>query len=119
GAVPDGIDWKALTAGAPVLVFYMALKHLGTIANNLLAAGRPSDEPVAIVCRAATPKQLVLETTLARAAPDAAEAGLEPPAIVVVGQVVRLRGGLDWLGALGGRRLDPDPLGLKRRRETG
>jgi hypothetical protein len=32
---------------------------------------------------------------------------------------VRLRGGLDWLGALGGRTLDPDPLGRKRQRDTG
>jgi uroporphyrin-III C-methyltransferase len=61
----------------------------------------------------------VLETTLGTAVADAAKAGLEPPAIVVVGDVVRLRGGLDWLGALGGRALDPDPLGRKRQRETG
>jgi uroporphyrin-III C-methyltransferase len=61
----------------------------------------------------------VLETTQASAAAEAAHAGLEPPAMVVVGDVVRLRGGLDWLGALGGRTLDPDPLRLKRRRDTG
>jgi uroporphyrin-III C-methyltransferase len=119
GDVPDGLDWAALAKGAPVLVFYMALKHLETIARNLIAAGRKQDEPAAIVCRAATPGQRVLETTLAAAAADAARAGLEPPAMVVVGEVVRLRGGLDWLGALGGRALDPDPLRLKRRRDTG
>jgi uroporphyrin-III C-methyltransferase len=42
---------------------------------------------------------------------DVAAAGLEPPAIVVVGEVVRLRQGLDWLGALAGRKLVADPLG--------
>ena len=119
GDVPDGLDWAALAKGAPVLVFYMALKHLGTIAGHLMAAGRAADTPAAIVCRAATAAQRVLETTLGRAAADAAEAGLEPPAIVVVGDVVRLRGGLDWLGAMGGRPLDPDPLRLKQRRDTG
>ena len=119
GDVPDGLDWAALAKGAPVLVFYMALKHLETIARNLIEAGRKPDEPAAIVCRAATPGQRVLETTLGAAAADAARAGLEPPAMVVVGEVVRLRGGLDWLGALGGRALDPDPLRLKRRRDTG
>ena len=119
GDVPDGLDWAALSRGAPVLVFYMALKHLETIAGNLIAAGRAADEPTAIVCRAATAAQRVLETTLGNAAADAVHAGLEPPAIVVVGEVVRLRGGLDWLGALGGRTLDPDPLRLKRRRDTG
>jgi uroporphyrin-III C-methyltransferase len=119
GDVPDGLDWPALSKGAPVLVFYMALKHLEAITRNLMDAGRAAAEPTAIVCRAATPAQRVLETTLGTAVADAAQAGLEPPAIVVVGDVVRLRGGLDWLGALGGRTLDPDPLGRKRQRDTG
>ena len=119
GDVPDGLDWEALAKGAPVLVFYMALKHLGTIADRLIAAGRSTDDAAAIVCQAATPGQRVLETTLGQAVSDAARAGLQPPAIVVIGDVVRLRSGLDWLGALGGRALDPDPLRLKQQRETG
>ncbi len=116
GEVPDGLDWDALARGAPALVFYMALKHLGTIAAKLIAAGRGAGEPVAIVSRAATERQRVLETTLGRAAADAAAAGLEPPAIIAIGEIVRLRAGLDWLGALDGRRLDSDPLGLARGR---
>ena len=56
-----------------------------------------------------------LETTLDRCAADVAEHGIEPPAIVVVGAVVRLRAGLDWLGALTGRVLDADPLGRAAR----
>jgi len=118
GEVPDGLDWAALARGSPALVFYMALKHLGTIADRLLAAGRPADEPVAIVSRAASERQRVLETTLGRAAADAEAAGLEPPAIIAVGAIVRLRAGLDWLGALGGRVLDPDPLGVRRGRTS-
>jgi len=105
GAAPDGLDWAALARGAPVLVLYMALKHLEAIAARLIAGGRAADEPVAIVCRAATPEQRVLETTLAACAADAAAAGLEPPAIVAIGPVVRLRAALDWMGALEGRRL--------------
>lgn len=119
GDVPDGLDWPALAKGAQVLVFYMALKHLGTIAEHLMAGGRAEQEPVAIVSRAATPAQAVLETTLGNAARDAEQAGIEPPAIVVVGDVVRLRAGLDWLGALAGRQLDPDPLRIKHRRDAG
>jgi uroporphyrin-III C-methyltransferase len=119
GDVPDGLDWPALARGAPVLVFYMALKHLGTIARKLIEAGRSATEPAAIVARAATPDQQVVETTLGSAVADAASAGVEPPAIVVVGAAVRLRGGLDWLGALAGRSLDPDPLKLKRQSDAG
>jgi uroporphyrin-III C-methyltransferase len=105
GEAPDGLDWAALARGAPVLVLYMALKHLDAIAARLIAGGRAADEPVAIVCRAATPEQRVLETTLAACAAAAAAAGLEPPAVVAIGPVVRLRAALDWLGALDGRRL--------------
>jgi uroporphyrin-III C-methyltransferase len=117
GDVPDGLDWQALAHGSPVLVFYMATKHLAAIAGRLMAAGRQGDEPVAVVSRAATERQQVLETTLSRAAADVAAARVEPPALVAVGPVVRLRAGLDWLGAMAGRRLDPAPLGLKRGRD--
>jgi uroporphyrin-III C-methyltransferase len=119
GEVPDGLDWAALAKGAPVLVLYMALKHLPAISERLLAAGRPPDEPVAIVSKAATESQWVLETTLAAAAADAEKAGIEPPAIVVFGEAVRLRAGLDWLGAIQGRTLDPDPMRRGRQREAG
>jgi uroporphyrin-III C-methyltransferase len=117
GEVPDGIDWEAL-ARVPVLVLYMALKHLDPIARRLMAAGKPGDEPVAIVVKAATPEQRVVETTLARAAVDAEAHRLEPPAVIAVGPVVRLRAGLDWIGAALGRHLDPDPLGTRTRPKT-
>jgi uroporphyrin-III C-methyltransferase len=110
GIVPDRIDWDALGRSSPVIVMYMAMKHIGQISENLIAAGRSPDEPVAFVCNAATPEQTVLETTLARAEKDVEAAGLAPPAIVVVGHVVRFRKGLDWLGALSGRVLDTDGL---------
>ena len=110
GIVPDRIDWQAIARGSPVIVMYMAMKHIGVIAERLMAAGRASDEAVAFVCNAATDRQQVLETTLGRAAADVAASGLQPPAVVVVGEVVRLRAGLDWLGAEFGRLLDPEPL---------
>jgi len=118
GDLPDGLDWTALARGAPVLVFYMALKHLPRIRDRLIAAGRPANEAVAVVSRAATEAQHVLVSTLAALVEDTERAGIEPPAIVVVGPVVRLRAGLDWLGALSGRALEPDPLGLRLKREA-
>jgi uroporphyrin-III C-methyltransferase len=113
GLVPDRIDWQAVSRGSPVIVMYMAMKHMGEIARQLVAAGRHPSEPVAFVCNAATEAQQVLETTLGRAEQDIAGAGLEPPAIVVIGEVVRLRRGLDWLGALSGKVLASDPMGSR------
>ena len=118
GLVPDRINWEGIAKGSPVIVMYMAMKHIGQIAANLVAGGRSPDEPVAFVCNAATSEQAVLETTLARAEADVAAAGIEPPAIVVVGEVVRLRPSLDWIGALtAGRRLAPDPFGSRERKD--
>ena len=117
GDVPDNLDWPALAHGAPVLVFYMALKHLDEIATRLIAGGRDADEPAAIVASATTGEQQVIETTLGAAAGRAHEAA--PPALFVVGEVVRLRAGLDWLGALSGRVLDADPLGRNDTRDAG
>ncbi len=110
GIVPDAIDWEAIGRGSPVIVIYMAMKHIAQISANLIASGRSASEPVAFVCNAATGAQQVLETTLGQAPEAVVASGLEPPAIVVVGEVVRLRASLDWLGALGGRRLQPDPF---------
>ena len=110
GEPPGGLDWASLAKGAPVLVLYMALKHLDNIANRLIAGGRDPADPVAVVADAATSRQRVLETTLGACAVDVAASDIQPPAVVAIGPVVRLRPGLDWLGALAGRRLDPDPL---------
>jgi uroporphyrin-III C-methyltransferase len=98
GAVPNGIDWEAIAHGSPVIVLYMGLRQLGAIAARLIAAGRRADEPVAIVSKATTPAQRVLVTSLAKAAAAAAEAGIEGPTIIAVGEVVRLRAALDWIG---------------------
>jgi uroporphyrin-III C-methyltransferase len=111
GLTPSSIDWEGVARGSPVIVMYMAVKHLGHIAASLILGGRAASEPVAIVTSATTEAQQVLETTLGDAAADLSASGLEPPAVVVVGQVVRLRAGLDWLGALTGRALVADPLG--------
>jgi len=110
GGLPRDLDWQALARGSPVLVAYMALKALPEMVARLLAGGRSPDEPVAVVRRATAADQQVLETTLAEAPEAVAAAGLKPPALVVVGEVVRLRAGLDWLGALSGRVLAAGPL---------
>jgi uroporphyrin-III C-methyltransferase len=100
GAVPgeehSAPDWAAIAKGSPVIVLYMALTHLGDIAQRLIAAGRAPDEPVAIVSRATTAAQRVVTTTLAEAAKAAA--AVESPAIIAIGEVVRLHETLAWHG---------------------
>ena len=110
GVVPDAIDWHSVAKGSPVIVMYMAMKHVENIAQKLMEAGRHPDEPMAFVCNATTDDMRVHETTLGNIG-DLEALGLKPPSIVVVGEVVKLRSALDWLGAIEGRVLDKDPLG--------
>ena len=98
GAVPDGVDWEAIAGGSPVIVLYMGLRHIAAIAARLIAAGRMPDEAVAIVSKATTPAQRVVVTSLAEAAAAASVAGIEGPTIIAIGEVVRLRAALDWVG---------------------
>ena len=113
GDVPENLDWPSIAKGSPVIVLYMAISHLGAISNLLIENGRRADEPVALVRNATLKDQSVLETTLGAAAEDVARADFKAPAIIVIGDVVKLREGLDWLGALEGRILKRDPLNLR------
>ena len=96
GDVPGGLDWGAIARGAPVLVLYMASRHLEKIADRLLASGRSPDEPVAIISKATTPAQSVMVSTLGEIAGTTPP--IQTPAVVVIGEVVRLRAALDWIG---------------------
>ena len=89
------LDWASVSRGAPTLVLYMARKFAGEIAGLLMAAGRPADEPAAIVVNAARQGQQTIITTLAGLG-AAAEAS---PAlsIIVIGTNVRLAAELSWL----------------------
>jgi uroporphyrin-III C-methyltransferase len=94
------LDWQAIGKGSETLVFYMARKFAGEIAAALIAAGRKTDEPAAIVANAARPDQNVIVTTLG----DLGAAAAKSPAlsIIVIGENVRLRRELDWLGRMAG-----------------
>ncbi|MEC7537352.1 MAG: uroporphyrinogen-III C-methyltransferase [Pseudomonadota bacterium] len=114
GIVPDSVDWQSVAKGSDALVVYMPLKHITQISKMLINAGRSSDEPAAVVSKATMAEQQTVVSTLANIATDAASAALSPPAMLIVGDVVRLREGLDWLSALGGSKLNPDPLGNRQ-----
>jgi len=67
GQTPSALDWEAISRASQVLVIYMGMKHIDEITGALLNAGRPINEPVAIVTQATTADQKVLESTLLRA----------------------------------------------------
>jgi uroporphyrin-III C-methyltransferase len=90
GDVPE-LDWAALARGSAVLVLYMALRQIGSIAAHLLAAGRDAAEPVAFITDATTPRQSVVVTTLADAAQAASRIPRHTPTLIVIGPVVALR----------------------------
>ena len=99
GATPGSvIDWQALADGPATLVLLMALDRVGAAAAELVKRGRPGSTPVAVVRRATLPDQQVLVATLATVGAAVADAGLRPPAVVVVGEVVGLRDRL-WNGS--------------------
>jgi uroporphyrin-III C-methyltransferase / precorrin-2 dehydrogenase / sirohydrochlorin ferrochelatase len=84
---------RAATDAAPdaTLVLLMGVTRLAETASALVAAGRSADTPVALIESGWTPRQRTTTTTLGRAAADAQAAGVQAPAIVVVGDVVSVR----------------------------
>jgi uroporphyrinogen III methyltransferase/synthase len=91
------IDWAALAAFPGTLVFYMGVRQLPQIAESLIAAGRPADEPVAIVERGTLPGQRTVTGTLASIAEVARAEDVRAPSITVVGPVAGLAERLEWL----------------------
>jgi uroporphyrin-III C-methyltransferase len=95
GALPE-LDWDALARACPVIVLFMAVRTLPEIALKLLAAGRAASTPVAIVSDATTHAQRVIETTLGAATLDLRRRRAKTPAIIAIGEVVRMRAIIDW-----------------------
>ena len=92
----SGMRWDKLSTGVDTLVFLMGVANLPHITRELMANGREGDTPAAVIRWGTKPEQNVLLTTVGRAAEDVEKAGLKPPAIFIVGEVVRLREKLRW-----------------------
>jgi uroporphyrinogen III methyltransferase/synthase len=90
------IRWKELATGADTLVILMGMYNLEKIAATLIAHGRPSDTPAAVVMNAGTPAQQVLVAPLGELSQRAREEKLGAPAVVLVGDVVQLHNELAW-----------------------
>jgi uroporphyrin-III C-methyltransferase len=90
GAEED-FDWAPLARTGQPIVLYMVMHNLERIAAAMLEAGIAAATPAAIIVSASTPRQRVVVSTLEKLASDAREQKLEPPAIVVIGEIVKLR----------------------------
>ncbi len=101
------LDYATLAKEEGTLVFLMGLKNLGRIAGELLAHGKAKDTPAAVIQSGTTTRQKKVVSTLEHIAKAAEGAGIETPAITVVGSVVGLEGRLDWFGegSLFGKRI--------------
>ncbi|KUL24198.1 uroporphyrinogen-III C-methyltransferase [Actinoplanes awajinensis] len=87
------VDWAALARLRGTLVVLMGLKNLPKIAERLIAEGRSASTPVAVIQEGSTAHQRSLRSTLAEVAADVAAAGIRPPAVVVIGDVVAVTAG--------------------------
>ncbi len=98
--VPGRLDWPALARFPGTLVVYMGVTRLAALCRALVREGKPASTPAALVQSGTTPGQRTVVATLADLADRVAEAGLGPPALLVVGDVVARRPDLGWFEAL-------------------
>jgi len=90
------VAWDKISTGIGTLVFYMGIKNLPSIAENLIKHGRDPKSSVAVIRWASTPEQQTVVGNLENIADKVKEAGIKPPALVVVGEVVTLRDTINW-----------------------
>lgn len=84
------VDYKALAQLQGTLVVLMGMHHLEELASKLMEAGKNPQTPAAIVMEGATRRQRSVRATLGTIVKTAAEAGLKPPAVIVIGEVAAL-----------------------------
>ncbi|AJJ60064.1 siroheme synthase [Yersinia pseudotuberculosis] len=95
---PDGddLDWQALARGRQTLAIYMGTVKAAAISQQLIAHGRSSTTPVAVIGRGTRVDQQVLIGTLAQLESLAQQA--PTPALLVIGEVVNLHHQIAWFG---------------------
>ena len=94
---PDSqLDWQAIANLHGTLVFYMGVRNVSKIVDQLLKFGKSADTPAALVRHGTLPQQQTVTGTLENISQRAEAAELSPPALIVIGEVVRLRDQLSW-----------------------
>ncbi|UCH50498.1 MAG: uroporphyrinogen-III C-methyltransferase [Chloroflexota bacterium] len=96
----SSIAWDKLSTGSDTLIFLMGMGNLAQIVNQLIQNGRQPSTPVAVISQGTSPKQRTISGTLKDIVPKAKQENFEPPAVIVVGDVVKLREQLRWFDNL-------------------
>jgi uroporphyrin-III C-methyltransferase len=91
GGEDDGYDWGPLARTGEPIVLYMVMHNLERISQALIGAGRHPNTPAAAISAATTDAERIVVSTLERIAAEARQQALESPAIVVVGDIVKMR----------------------------
>ena len=110
-------NWAHIAYAADTLVFLMGVEALPEIAARLQEHGRSPETPVALVQWGTWAQQRVVTGTLATIVEEVRRAGLTPPAVCVVGEVVNLRPALRWFDNLATRPLHGKRILVTRARE--
>lgn len=103
----SSLDYEILAREEGTLVFLMGLSKLHQISERLIANGKDAHTPAAVIASGTTARQRCVTADLSRIAETAEEASIQPPAILVVGDVVNLKEAVDWqqAGPLSGRKI--------------
>ena len=97
--MPAGEGMRTMAESGSTMVIFLSSGMLAELSAELLAAGRSSDEPAALVYKATWPEERVVRCTVGTLADAGAREGIDRTALVVVGRVLGARGGLAHAGA--------------------
>jgi uroporphyrinogen III methyltransferase/synthase len=100
GKGKSSISWDEINSGSDTLVFLMGMENLAHIVKQLIQSGRLPSTPVAVISQGTSPQQRTVVGKLEDIVSRAEKEGFEPPAVIVVGDVVRVREQLRWFDNL-------------------
>lgn len=96
----DFLDWQALATGIDTIAFYMSVGNIQHISKQLIAHGRPSTTPVAVIEWGTTDKQRTMTATLETIAEEIKHQVFQNPSMIIVGDVVQVREQIQWFEPL-------------------
>jgi uroporphyrinogen III methyltransferase/synthase len=90
------VDWESLAKNVDTLLVLMGITNMQVIMDKLIKGGKNPATPVAVIEKGTTPHQKTVVGTIKDIYMKAYNAGIKPPAITIIGEVVTLREELNW-----------------------